>query len=197
MYRVIAVTNRKLCRRPFLEQIESVAGRKPQAIILREKDLAEEEYQELAEKVLAICRNYQVELIIHNYPAVAKNLGVGAIHLSLPCFKEYFKTSVRGGEYKSFSTADFTKIGCSVHSLEEAREAEALGAAYLTAGHIYATDCKRGLPPRGLAFLEEICRNVTVPVYAIGGIGLTDGRIEEVLMHGAKGACIMSEMMKK
>lgn len=40
-------------------------------------------------------------------------------------------------------------LGTSVHSLEEAREAQTLGADYLTAGHIYATDCKRGLPPRG------------------------------------------------
>ena len=64
------------------------------------------------------------------------------------------------------------------------------------AGHIYATDCKKGLPPRGLSFLREVCSNVTVPVYAIGGIGFADGRIEEVCKNGAKGACIMSEVMK-
>ena len=41
----------------------------------------------------------------------------------------------------------------------------------MTAGHIYATDCKQGLPPRGLDFLEEVCRAVDIPVWAIGGIG--------------------------
>ncbi len=45
-----------------------------------------------------------------------------------------------------------------------------MGASYLTAGHIYATDCKRGLPPRGLGFLKEVCREVSIPVYGIGGI---------------------------
>lgn len=50
------------------------------------------------------------------------------------------------------------------------KEAEQLGASYLTAGHIYATDCKRGLPPRGLGFLKEVCREVSIPVYGIGGI---------------------------
>ena len=69
MYRVIAVTNRKLSVHPFLEQIERVAERNPQSILLREKDLSEEEYQALAEQVLAICQNYQVELILHHYPA--------------------------------------------------------------------------------------------------------------------------------
>ena len=196
MYRVIAVTNRKLSVHPFLEQIERVAERNPQSILLREKDLSEEEYQALAEQVLAICQNYQVELILHHYPAVAKNLGVSGIHLSLARFKEYFNTLECTGIDKKFSTADFSKIGCSIHSLEEAKEAEGLGASYLTAGHIYATDCKKGLPPRGLTFLEKICRNTTIPVYAIGGIGLTDGRIEEVIRCGARGACIMSEVMK-
>lgn len=50
--KIIAVSNRKLCERPFLEQIERVCQMKPQAIILREKDLSEEEYRILSEEVL-------------------------------------------------------------------------------------------------------------------------------------------------
>lgn len=75
-------------------------------------------------------------------------------------------------------------------------EAVALGADYLTAGHIYQTDCKKGVPPRGLSFLREVCREIEVPVYAIGGIGLCKAQIEEVMAAGAKGACIMSGMMQ-
>ena len=40
----IAVTNRALSRHPYLEQIERIAKRKPKAILLREKDLSEEEF---------------------------------------------------------------------------------------------------------------------------------------------------------
>ena len=58
----------------------------------------------------------------------------------------------------------FTTIGVSVHAANEALEAQSLGATYLTAGHIYATDCKKGLPPRGTAFLREICQTVSIPV---------------------------------
>ena len=47
-FRIIAVSNRKLCKRPFLEQIERVCKRHPEAVILREKDLTEEEYVTLA-----------------------------------------------------------------------------------------------------------------------------------------------------
>ena len=42
-------------------------------------------------------------------------------------------------------------------------EAERLGATYVTAGHIFTTDCKKGLPPRGLDFLKNVCDAVTIP----------------------------------
>ena len=66
----------------------------------------------------------------------------------------------------------------------------------MTAGHIYATDCKRGLPPRGLDFLREVCRSTSLPVLAIGGIGLDGKQLREVLEAGAAGACVMSGMMR-
>ena len=54
---VVAVTNRSLCERPFLEQIERVCACHPKALILREKDLSEEEYFLLAKEVLGISDN--------------------------------------------------------------------------------------------------------------------------------------------
>ena len=55
---IIAVTNRYLCRRPFEEQIESICRRHPRAVLLREKDLTEEEYASLFSSVQEICRRY-------------------------------------------------------------------------------------------------------------------------------------------
>ena len=46
----------------------------------------------------------------------------------------------------------FNIIGASTHSLEDAKIAEKLGATYITASHIFATDCKKGLEPRGWIF---------------------------------------------
>ena len=90
----------------------------------------------------------------------------------------------------------FRQIGSSVHSVEDALKAESLGADYLTAGHIYTTDCKKGLPPRGLEFLENVCKAVKIPVYAIGGIHPGTGQLNEIMEHGSAGGCIMSDMMK-
>ena len=87
-------------------------------------------------------------------------------------------------------------LGSSIHSVSDAQEAERLGADYLTAGHIYATDCKAGVPPRGLDFLEEVCRSVQIPVYGIGGVRIGSGQLDEMMARGAAGACVMSGMMR-
>lgn len=87
----------------------------------------------------------------------------------------------------------FEIMGASCHSVDEARQAQALGCTYITAGHVFATDCKKGLAPRGTGFLREVCEAVNIPVYGIGGIGA--GNIAEVQRAGAKGACVMSGAM--
>ena len=181
---VIAVTNRKLCNRPFTEQLERVCRHHPRALILREKDLPENEYELLAKNVLEICRTYDVPCILHTYTAVARRLGCSRIHLPLPLLRT-----------EATSLGDFSLVGTSVHSVEDAIEAEKLGASYLTAGHIYVTDCKKGLPPRGTGFLREVCLQVSVPVYAIGGIHLDENQMKEIIDSGAAGGCIMSGMM--
>ena len=80
--------------------------------------------------------------------------------------------------------------------MQEARRAQQLGADYLIAGHIYPTDCKKDLPPRGLNFLREVCGAVSIPVYAIGGIHPDADQIRQVMNAGAAGACIMSAAMR-
>lgn len=188
---VIAVTNRKLSQRPFLEQIKRVCQLRPEAIILREKDLSETEYAKLAEEVYNITTSYDVRLIVHTYINVARELGINTVHMSLHNMSEYRKEFI-----DNVNKINNIKTGCSIHSVEEAVEARNMGASYITAGHVYATDCKKGLAPRGLDFLKNVCDSVDIPVYAIGGIDIDDGRRKEVKKYGAAGSCIMSGMMK-
>lgn len=193
---IIAVTNRHLCSRPLAEQVERICRLSPKAVILREKDLPEEEYALPAEEIMEICSRYDIPCILHTFVETAAGLNCPAIHLPLPLLRRYRAAGTWDNIQKTFSI-----IGTSVHSVEEAMEAEKLGATYLTAGHIYATDCKKGLPPRGLSFLQSVCENVTVPVYAIGGIKMdgtqvNEKQIQEIMACGAAGGCVMSGMMK-
>ncbi len=179
---LIYVTNRNLCRDDFLNRISCLVSGKPHAIILREKDLNPEDYEALAEKVKVICDSAGVQLVVNKFITAAKNLGVSSVHVSLEDFLKYKE-----------SLQSFPKVWVSVHSVKEAQEAYNSGASALIAGHIYETDCKKGLPPRGLDFLREVCSSVYIPVFGIGGI--TQDRVKEVTEAGAKGVCIMSEAM--
>lgn len=184
MYDILCVTNRSLCKEDFLQRVEKIAACRPKGIILREKDLTEEEYKKLAEKVMKLCERYEVPCMLHSFADAAIELGAENIHLPLHILRELDEKKKE----------KFKEIGASCHSVEEAQEAEKLGCTYITAGHVFATDCKKGLPPRGLTFLQAVCQSVSIPVYAIGGIGSEN--IDSVRKAGAKGACIMSGLMK-
>lgn len=181
---LICITNRKLCSNNFSDQIEMIASAHPKAIVLREKDLSEKEYEQLARQVMQICQKHGTQCILHSFSNVAIALGATAVHMPLPLLQKMTPQE----------KSHFQIIGASCHSLEEAKEAQDLGCTYITAGHIFLTDCKKGLPGRGLSFLEEICKAVRIPVYAIGGI--SSQNIESVRKTGAAGACIMSGFMR-
>lgn len=180
---ILCVTNRALCKEDFLARIEKIAAQKPKGIILREKDLPEAEYRKLSLGVLEICERHNTTCILHSFTGVAAELGCKSVHLPLHCLRNL----------SAQEKANFHVIGASCHSLEEAKEAQRLGCTYITAGHIFDTDCKKGLSGRGLEFLKKICQSVDVPVYAIGGI--SGENIALVRQAGANGACVMSGIM--
>lgn len=197
----IAVTNRILCQRPFLSQLERVMNfsedsplPKPDMLLLREKDLDEKEYESLAKEVYALCLEHQVECILHTHSETALKLGCRNIHMSLPCLEDMEKS----GKWKALR-GEFVKTGVSVHSREEALRGGMLGTNYLIAGHVFATDCKKGIPPRGLPFLKDVVEtsrsiNPEISVYGIGGMDRS--KVFTVRKTGADGICIMSGYMR-
>ncbi|NDI34897.1 thiazole tautomerase TenI [Chengkuizengella sediminis] len=86
------------------------------------------------------------------------------------------------------------KVGCSVHSLEEALSMEQKQVDYVFYGHVYETASKPGLPGRGLNELETLTQKLQIPVIAIGG--LKPSNIQEVLTAGASGIAVMSGLLE-
>ncbi|MBO7679924.1 MAG: thiamine phosphate synthase [Thermoguttaceae bacterium] len=178
---IIAVTARRLCSRPLWEQIPYIAQAGIRKVMLREKDLTPDEYAPLAEKVCRACEQCGVSLIIHHFTDTARTLGIKNIHLPLPELTEEL-------------CEEFDRVGTSIHSAEQLTAARERGADYVTAGHIFPTQSKKNLPPKGLAFLSDICRRSPLPVYAIGGIDID--KLPSIARVGASGACMMSVVMR-
>ena len=195
------ISNRKLCENENLErQIEKIFSAYKRkiflenfeiiALTLREKDLDKNEYLNLVKKIYPICEKYGIDLILHqNYDLnLDKKYKIEGIHLSYDNFKSLNK-NIREELIKKYK-----KIGVSIHSIDEAKEVENLGATYVVAGHIFETDCKKGLEPRGLNFIKELSSILTIPIFAIGGINEENSNL--VLNSGAFGVCMMSSLMK-
>ena len=180
---ILVVTNRAICRGDFYTQLKLVANAKPAGVILREKDLPPEDYKALAAQALEICEQHGVPCILHTFWEKALELGVDRLHMPLPLLRQ-----MGAGE-----RGRFTVLGASCHSVEDAVEARALGCTYITAGHVFDTNCKQSLPGRGLDFLRRVCQSVDLPVYAIGGIAPFN--MDVVRQAGAAGACVMSSAM--
>ncbi len=183
MFKIISVTQSEICGDRFLEQLDLVCQSGVDRVILREKHLGEHEYEKLAIEAKRICDLHKVHYSLHNHLEIAKNLGVLDVHLTYDTFIN-----------KHEKLVCFNKIGVSVHSVEQAIEAEKWGADYIIAGHIFQTDCKKDIPPRCIEFLSEVCDSVLIPVHAIGGIAPEN--IASVKQAGASGACLMSSLMK-
>lgn len=182
MYDIICVTNRKLCREDFLTRIEKICDAGVSRIIFREKDLSENDYEVLAAKVIERVQKFNTPITLHTFENAAVNLKCRSIHMPLSNLDMMNRTQY------------FTQLGVSVHSVSQAISAEKSGCTYITAGHIFDTDCKKGLPGRGLDFLKSVTESVNIPVYAIGGIN--SGNISDVIERGAAGVCIMSGLME-
>ena len=195
------ISNRKLCENENLEkQIKKIFSAYEKKIILknfdivaltlREKDLDKNEYLKLIEKIYPICQKYKINLILHqNYDLnLDDKYKIDGIHLSYNIFKS-LNENIKAELIKKYK-----RIGVSIHSLDEAKEVENLGASYVVAGHIFETDCKKGLEPRGLKFIKDLSSALSIPIFAIGGID--EKNSQSVINNGAFGLCIMSTLMK-
>ena len=209
-FELVWVTNRRLSEDFFADVRRVAQSGKADKILLRESDLPECEYENLARKMLEIIAECgsSAQLTLHTYANVANRLGVSELHLP---FNKFASTcGERAANFADLNLAKFDsarahkdeasgiyapnltqnlKIGVSVHSLEQALAAQKLGAEYVVAGHIFDTPSHTLEWGRGLKFLREICEKLSIKTYAIGGINFEN--LGEVKDTGAAGVYMM------
>lgn len=169
-------------------RIEAAAEAGVDWIQIREKDLSGKDCSALTREALQRAAKSSggetsaTRVIVNDRLDVALAERAGGVHLSeksLPLAEAKRLVENRG------DGNDFL-IGVSCHSLEAARTAASGGADYLFFGPVFATPSKVAFGvPQGLERLAEVCRVVSIPVLAIGGITL--GNAADCLAAGASG----------
>lgn len=128
---------------------------------LREKNIDNDSFIELAKKVKQVCNKYKVPFIINDNLEVALAVDSDGIHIGqddLPASLVRQKI----GPNKI--------LGVSAHNLDEAIAAKKAGATYLGAGAMFSTTTKDNTTNLSIEQLQTITKNVDIPVVAIGGI---------------------------
>lgn len=182
MYNLVVITDLKLCKDNIYKRIFKFLNCGAN-VVLRAKELSENEYFKFANKVFKTCAGFKEQIFIHKFVNVALNLKCKNIWLPLEEL-EIYKDDL----------AKFDKIVVSTHNVDEAKKALNLGAKSLSLSHIYKTECKFNLTPKGLNLISDVRKFYNGEIYALGGINSSN--FKDCLNVGANKICIMSEAMK-
>ena len=180
------VTDRnQTCGRDLLWVLEQALDGGVKAVQLREKDLSGRDLFWLAEKTCKLCQAYHAALFINDRVDVALAVNAAGVQLSKASLPVVTTRALLGPQ---------KIIGVSTHSLQEAKEAEQNGADFVLFGPVYFTASKAVYgSPQGLPALKTIVDNISLPVYAIGGI--KPENIEPTKNIGVRGVALISAIV--
>lgn len=159
-------------------------------IQIREKDVTARELFDFTRHAVIAAQDFHSAneknktplILVNDRIDVALAAGAGGVHLagtSTPP-SETVQWLRNGNAPPTFT------VGVSCHSLGEAVAAEKAGANYVFFGPVYDTPKKTSFgAPQGVDKLTEVCRNVRIPVFAIGGI--TEVNAVECVHAGVSG----------
>jgi thiamine-phosphate pyrophosphorylase len=168
--------------RPLTDGIIEAASESITAVQLREKDLPASELLDVAVELKRSLPKH-VRLIINDRMDVALAAEADGVQLGVG--------SLPVAAARRISTE--LLVGASVHSVDEAVQAERDGADYLIVGTMFATRTHPGKVPEGLALMQSIRAAVQLPLIGIGGI--TEQNAPSVMASGADGVAVISEIL--
>jgi thiamine-phosphate pyrophosphorylase len=164
-------------REALLHMMEEAAAAGVDWIQIREKDLSGKDCVALTSAVLQCAarpsanKDGPTRILVNDRLDVALSEGAGGVHLGENGLPVEEARKLADSRIRS---RDFL-IGVSCHSLEAATAAAKGGAHYIFFGPVFATPSKATYgAPRGLVRLAEVCRAVSLPVVAIGGVTLSN-----------------------
>jgi thiamine-phosphate pyrophosphorylase len=151
-------------------------------IQLRDKVCGCREFNRIGRILREITKKSGTLFIINDRLDVALACGADGVHLG--------QDDIRVDVARQLAPSGFI-IGISVRTVDEAVRAERDGADYVALSPVFSTRSKYNAGPgQGLDVLQEIQRNVSVPVLAIGGINRDN--VCEVIAAGADGVAVIS-----
>ena len=153
---------------------------------LREKDLAQEEFQKEARQIQELCKKHQVPFLINDNVELAVGIEADGVHVG--------QHDMEAGQVRQKIGPDKI-LGVSAQTVEQALKAQAAGADYLGVGAVFPTGTKDDADAVSLDTLKAICQAVDIPVVAIGVI--KESNILSLKGSGICGVAVVSAIYAK
>lgn len=177
-----AITDRHWLNGQTLKsQVEKALKGGATMIQIREKDLNEKDFLLEAEELLALCRSYNVPFIVNDNVELAVKIGADGVHVG--------QSDMNARDVRALIGNDKI-LGVSTQTVEQALFAQECGADYLGVGAVFPTGSKNDAEVLDRKTLMDICKAVSIPVVAIGGI--TKDNVRELKGTGIAGISVIS-----
>nr|WP_300167623.1 thiamine phosphate synthase [uncultured Flavonifractor sp.] len=179
-----AVTDRSwLGERTLAQVVEQVLRGGATFLQLREKELDRAAFLAEAKELKALAAKYRVPFVINDDIDIALESDADGVHLG--------QTDLMGRDARALIGPDKI-LGITANTVELAVAAEKAGADYIGAGAVFGTTTKQNAKNLSLDTLRDICRAVTIPVVAIGGIN--GDNLPRLAGTGVAGAAVVSAL---
>lgn len=174
-----------LSEKDFLTKVEQACRGGVTLVQLREKKKSTREYLHLAKAVKEITDAYGIPLIIDDRADIAVACDAAGVHIGQEDLPVWAARKIVGND---------KIVGTSAKTVAQALAAQKGGADYLGVGAIYPTTTKVKTTLTPLAVLSDICRAVSIPAIAIGGLNL--GNCQALKGVPIAGISVVSAIMK-
>jgi 8-oxo-dGTP diphosphatase len=175
-----AISNvKELGEDSFMPRLGSALLNGVRLVQLREKEMSRDALRALAQRMLPLMRDHGAKLIVNGDVALAQQIGADGVQLTA--------SQLAGMNERP----DVGWCAASCHDAAELQRAEALGCDFAMLSPVLPTQSHPGAPTLGWERFAEIVRGCTIPVYALGGLQLSD--METAWRHGAHGVALLRQ----
>jgi 8-oxo-dGTP diphosphatase len=167
-------------RSRFLQTLARVLAGGISLVQLRARQLSAQDQRTLVAESLPLCRQAGARLLVNAEPALAVETGVDGVHL----------TSKRLRDLSARPLGDEYLVAASCHTQEDVLHAGALGLDFIVVSPVQQTASHPYAELLGFDGLWRLTEQAPLPVYALGGMQLSDR--DAVFRHGAQGIAAIS-----
>lgn len=162
----------------FMERLQRALDSGVRLIQVRERDMPGTKLTAFASQVVALAHRHGAQVLVNGDALIARAAGADGVHL-------------QSEQLMRLETSPGEKIwGASCHNREELLRAAELGASFVVLSPVLPTASHPGAPALGWDQFAELCLDLPMPVFALGGMKLD--MLETAMTHSAHGVALLS-----